>query len=111
MLTAEIELINFLKEKHAAYVNFTTIESAQKAIAAIKNNPDYATLRVAHGKDRCGYAPRQARASGGRRDLSPSSETDPVAAAIAAAEATADDAASPSAEQPTSPMAASPPPE
>lgn len=86
----DIELINFLKEKHAAYVNFTTIEAAQKAIAGIKNKADYANLRIAHGKDRCGYAPRQPRTPGARRDMSPrESDTDPVAVAIAAAEAAA----------------------
>jgi RNA recognition motif-containing protein len=89
----EIELINFLKEKHAAYVNFTSIEAAQKAIAGIKSKPDYAALRIAHGKDRCGYAPRQPRSSGGRRETSPRDTEDPVAAAIAAAEAGASDVA------------------
>ncbi|GMK55123.1 hypothetical protein CspeluHIS016_0201790 [Cutaneotrichosporon spelunceum] len=84
----DIELINFFKEKHAAYVNFTSIEAAQKAIAAIKQHDDYASLRIAHGKDRCGYPPRQPR-SQGRRETSPraNSENDPVAVAIAAAEA------------------------
>jgi RNA recognition motif-containing protein len=75
----EIELINFLKEKHAAYVNFTSIEAAQKAITGIKNKPDYAALRIAHGKDRCGYAPRQPRAHGARRETSSDSELTPAA--------------------------------
>lgn len=87
-LTLDIELINFFKEKHAAYVNFTSIEAAQKAIAGIKSHDDYATLRIAHGKDRCGYPPRQARAHQ-RRESPRESENDPVAAAIAAAEASA----------------------
>ncbi|TXT13645.1 hypothetical protein VHUM_01012 [Vanrija humicola] len=88
----EIELINFLKEKHAAYVNFTTIDAAQKAIAGVKGKDDYASLRIAHGKDRCGYPPRQPRSQGQRRDLSPrTSDNDPIAAAIAAAEASAAD--------------------
>jgi RNA recognition motif-containing protein len=86
----DIELINFFKEKHAAYVNFTSIEAAQKAITAIKQKDDYASLRIAHGKDRCGYPPRQPR-SQGRRETSPraNSENDPVAVAIATAEANA----------------------
>lgn len=86
----DIELVNFLKEKHAAYVNFTSIEAAQKAITGIKAKSDYAGLRIAHGKDRCGYPPRQPRTPGARRDISPrASDNDPVAAAIAAAEASA----------------------
>lgn len=84
----DIEMINFYKEKHAAYVNFCTIEAAQKAIQAIKDKEDYAPLRIAHGKDRCGYPPRAPR-SPGRRDISPRSD-DPIAQAIAAAEASAD---------------------
>ncbi|GJJ08599.1 hypothetical protein Clacol_002818 [Clathrus columnatus] len=54
----DIELINFLKEKNCAFVNFTNISNAIKAIDGIKNKPDYANLRIAHGKDRCANPPR-----------------------------------------------------
>ncbi|RSH93879.1 hypothetical protein EHS25_006531 [Saitozyma podzolica] len=54
----DIEMINFLKEKGAAFVNFASIQSAQKAIDGIKLKPEYATLRIAYGKDRCANAPR-----------------------------------------------------
>ncbi|KAF5354409.1 hypothetical protein D9758_010789 [Tetrapyrgos nigripes] len=54
----DIELVNFLKEKNCAFVNFTNISNAIKAIDGIKNKPEYANLRIAHGKDRCANPPR-----------------------------------------------------
>ncbi|KAL0955649.1 hypothetical protein HGRIS_001879 [Hohenbuehelia grisea] len=54
----DIELVNFLKEKNCAFVNFTNISNAIKAIEGIKNKPEYANLRIAHGKDRCANPPR-----------------------------------------------------
>lgn len=54
----EIELINFLKEKNAAFVNFCSITNAQKAIDGIKAKPEYAQLRISYGKDRCANPPR-----------------------------------------------------
>ncbi|KAJ7019753.1 hypothetical protein C8F04DRAFT_1214271 [Mycena alexandri] len=68
----DIELVNFLKEKNCAFVNFTNISNAIKAIDAIKNRPDYANLRIAHGKDRCANPPRSGPqgASGARRSAS-----------------------------------------
>ncbi|KAI8145742.1 hypothetical protein BJV82DRAFT_602053 [Fennellomyces sp. T-0311] len=50
----EIELINTLRERNCAFVNFTCITSAMKALAAMKNHPDYKKYRVNYGKDRCG---------------------------------------------------------
>ncbi|KAI0359526.1 hypothetical protein OH77DRAFT_1434665 [Trametes cingulata] len=66
----EIELVNFLKEKNCAFVNFTNISNAIKAIDGVKNKPDYANLRIAHGKDRCANPPRSGPqgGSGGRRN-------------------------------------------
>ncbi|KAI6029277.1 hypothetical protein PISMIDRAFT_160855 [Pisolithus microcarpus 441] len=63
----EIELVNFLKEKNCAFVNFTNISNAIKAIDGIKNKPDYANLRIAHGKDRCANPPRSGPQGGGSR--------------------------------------------
>ena len=85
----EIELINFLKEKQCAFVNFTNITNAVrtsivcprfsstsllsrsltharlalqiKAIEGIKQHPDYQNLKISYGKDRCGGAPRAFR--------------------------------------------------
>jgi len=57
--------VNYLKEKNCAFVNFTNISNAIKAIDAIKNKPDYANLRIAHGKDRCANAPRSGPQGGG----------------------------------------------
>ncbi|KAH8103275.1 hypothetical protein BXZ70DRAFT_714107 [Cristinia sonorae] len=68
----EIELVNFLKEKNCAFVNFTNISNAIKAIEGIKNKPDYTNLRIAHGKDRCANPPRSGPqgSSGMRRSAS-----------------------------------------
>ncbi|KAI0820968.1 hypothetical protein BC629DRAFT_1278163 [Irpex lacteus] len=66
----EIELVNFLKEKNCAFVNFTNISNAIKAIEGIKNKPDYANLRIAHGKDRCANPPRSGPQGGMRRTAS-----------------------------------------
>ncbi|KAG1830189.1 hypothetical protein EV424DRAFT_1470472 [Suillus variegatus] len=54
----DIELVNFLREKNCAFVNFTNISNAIKAIDSIKIKPEYANLRIAHGKDRCANPPR-----------------------------------------------------
>jgi len=54
----EIELVNFLKEKNCAFVNYTNVSNAIKAIDGVKIMPEYANLRVAHGKDRCANPPR-----------------------------------------------------
>lgn len=68
----DIELVNFLKEKNCAFVNFTNISNAIKAIDGIKNKPEYANLRIAHGKDRCANPPRSGPqgGSGNRRSAS-----------------------------------------
>ncbi|KAI0090552.1 hypothetical protein BDY19DRAFT_717398 [Irpex rosettiformis] len=66
----EIELVNFLKEKNCAFVNFTNISNAIKAIEGVKNTPDYANLRIAHGKDRCANPPRSGPQGGMRRTAS-----------------------------------------
>jgi RNA recognition motif-containing protein len=68
----DIELVNFLKEKNCAFVNYTNISNAIKAIEGIKTKADYANLRIAHGKDRCANPPRSGPqgASGIRRTAS-----------------------------------------
>ncbi|OBZ69831.1 Negative regulator of differentiation 1 [Grifola frondosa] len=68
----DIELVNFLREKNCAFVNFTNISNAIKAIDGVKNKPDYANLRIAHGKDRCANPPRSGPqgGSGMRRSAS-----------------------------------------
>ncbi|KAL9631459.1 MAG: hypothetical protein Q9164_005881 [Protoblastenia rupestris] len=55
----EIELVNALREKSCAFVNFTNIANAIKAIEAIRSRDDYSRFKVNFGKDRCGNAPRQ----------------------------------------------------
>ena len=55
----EIELVNALREKSCAFVNFTNIANAIKAIEAIRGREEYSRFKVNFGKDRCGNAPRQ----------------------------------------------------
>ena len=55
----EIELINALREKSCAFVNFTNIANAIKAIEAVRGKDDYRRFKVNFGKDRCGNPPRQ----------------------------------------------------
>ena len=82
----DIELVNFLKEKYVpillrdvvikalfrncAFVNFTNVSNAIKAIDGVKNKPDYTNLRIAHGKDRCANPPRSGPQGGARRTAS-----------------------------------------
>jgi RNA recognition motif-containing protein len=55
----EIELVNALREKSCAFVNFTNIANAIKAIEAIRSKEEYRKFKVNFGKDRCGNQPRQ----------------------------------------------------
>ncbi|PIL33647.1 hypothetical protein GSI_04270 [Ganoderma sinense ZZ0214-1] len=91
----EIELVNFLKEKNCAFVNFTNIANAIKAIDGVKNKTDYANLRIAHGKDRCANPPRSGpqggssgRRGGGSSSQPPSAIEPPEDVANALAEST-----------------------
>lgn len=67
--------MNALKEKQCAFVNFTNITNAIKAIEGIKSHPDYSSLKIAYGKDRCGNPPRamhyQHHGSNGRHKSPP----------------------------------------
>ena len=53
--------------RNCAFVNFTNISNAIKAIDGIKNKSEYANLRIAHGKDRCANPPRSSNGSAGPR--------------------------------------------
>lgn len=55
----EIELVNALREKSCAFVNFTNIANAIKAIEAIRGKEEYSRFKINFGKDRCGNPPRQ----------------------------------------------------
>ncbi|KAL1893151.1 hypothetical protein Sste5346_006583 [Sporothrix stenoceras] len=61
----EIELVNTLREKSCAFVNFTNIANAIKAIEAIRSKDEYKKFKVNFGKDRCGNAPRQLQPGSG----------------------------------------------
>lgn len=51
-------------------MNFTNISNAIKAIEGVKNKPDYANLRISHGKDRCANPPRSGPQGGMKRSAS-----------------------------------------
>lgn len=65
-------LLTRFRSRNCAFVNFTNISNAIKAIDGVKNKSDYANLRIAHGKDRCANAPRSGPqgGSGARRSAS-----------------------------------------
>ena len=60
----EIELVNTLREKSCAFVNFTNIANAIKAIEAIRGREEYKRFKINFGKDRCGNPPRQQMPNG-----------------------------------------------
>ncbi|EEH49302.1 uncharacterized protein PADG_05381 [Paracoccidioides brasiliensis Pb18] len=60
----EIELVNALREKSCAFVNFTNIANAIKAIEAMRSRDEYKRFKINFGKDRCGNPPRQINANG-----------------------------------------------
>ena len=64
----EIELVNALREKSCAFVNFTNIANAIKAIEAIRGKDEYKKFKVNFGKDRCGNPPRQMQNQSPRGD-------------------------------------------
>lgn len=68
----EIELVNTLREKSCAFVNFTNIANAIKAIEAIRGKEEYRKFKVNFGKDRCGNTPRQLQQGHGRGEGAPS---------------------------------------
>lgn len=62
---------NCFSVRNCAFVNYTNISNAIKAIEGIKIKPDYMNLRIAHGKDRCANPPRSGpQASGMKRTAS-----------------------------------------
>ena len=65
--------------RNCAFVNFTNVSNAIKAIDGVKNKPDYPNLRIAHGKDRCANPPRSGPqgASGTRRSASGNGPSSP----------------------------------
>ncbi|KAJ3414725.1 hypothetical protein HDV05_006162 [Chytridiales sp. JEL 0842] len=54
----EIELVNILHDKSIAFVSFTDISSAVKAVESVRSLPEYAHFKINYGKDRCGNLPR-----------------------------------------------------
>jgi RNA recognition motif-containing protein len=64
----EIELVNTLREKSCAFVNFTNIANAIKAIEAVRGKDEYRRFKVNFGKDRCGNPPRQVQQPPPRND-------------------------------------------
>lgn len=64
----EIELVNTLREKSCAFVNFTNIANAIKAIEGVRNREEYRRFKINFGKDRCGNPPRQTNNSQASRN-------------------------------------------
>ena len=66
---SEADCATCASRRNCAFVNFTNIANAIKAIDGVKTKPDYTNLRIAHGKDRCANPPRSGPqgGSGGRR--------------------------------------------
>ncbi|KAK8201900.1 hypothetical protein M8818_005425 [Zalaria obscura] len=64
----EIELVNTLREKSCAFVNFTNIANAIKAIEAVRGREEYKRFKVNFGKDRCGNPPRQMQVQAGAQN-------------------------------------------
>ncbi|KZZ96311.1 differentiation regulator (Nrd1) [Ascosphaera apis ARSEF 7405] len=60
----EIELVNTLREKSCAFVNFTNIANAIKAIEGMQGRAEYQRFKINFGKDRCGNAPRHVGQNG-----------------------------------------------
>jgi RNA recognition motif-containing protein len=54
----DIELVNCLKEKNCAFVNFTSIAAAIRAMDGIRTKEEYQGVRINYGKDRCGNPPK-----------------------------------------------------
>ncbi|EXJ93052.1 hypothetical protein A1O3_01608 [Capronia epimyces CBS 606.96] len=65
----EIELVNTLREKSCAFVNFTNIANAIKAIEAVRQKEEYKRFKINFGKDRCGNPPRLNNVNGNHSRL------------------------------------------
>lgn len=63
----EIELVNTLREKSCAFVNFTNIANAIKAIEGMRGREEYRRFKINFGKDRCGNPPRQMNNNGNQQ--------------------------------------------
>ncbi|KAH8696086.1 RNA-binding protein [Talaromyces proteolyticus] len=63
----EIELVNTLREKSCAFVNFTNIANAIKAIEGMRGRDEYKRFKINFGKDRCGNPPRQMNNNGNQQ--------------------------------------------
>lgn len=87
----EIEQINFLPEKSCAFVNFTNLANAIKAIDGIKEKEEYQKFKVNFGKDRCANPSRQLQQPGMAQgpSHSPTGNGPSAAAAVALAAAAA----------------------
>jgi len=48
-----IDKINIVSDKNIAFVNFTSIQNAVKAVAALRQDPAYSKYKINYGKDRC----------------------------------------------------------
>ena len=47
-------MINIIPEKNIAFINYTDIMSAIKAVEMLKKNSELEKYKISFGKDRCG---------------------------------------------------------
>jgi len=52
-----IEKVNILAEKQLAFVHFTAISAAVKAVQGLRQDPYYSKFKINYGKDRCAKLP------------------------------------------------------
>jgi len=48
-----VEKVNVIQDKAIAFINFTSIQSAVKGVAALRQDPYYSKFKINYGKDRC----------------------------------------------------------
>lgn len=75
----EIELVNFLRPKNCAFLNFTNIANALKAVHQMKTRLGYTQLRISHGKDRCASSPARGVSDDEQSSVTPLQEYVPTA--------------------------------
>jgi RNA recognition motif-containing protein len=84
-----VETVNIIRDKNIAFVNFTCIANAVRAVNEARQDAEYSRFKINYGKDRCANPPRSAPptggsgggGSGGGSSQGPSTSAVPVAVA------------------------------
>lgn len=53
-----VEAVNVITAKNIAFVTFCNLLDAVKALAGLRDSPEYAQCKVAYGQDRCAHLPK-----------------------------------------------------